>query len=222
MHIGPKFAGARNDCRIQRSSRTIEVRQRLAEATAAGGQRLREAVGVSGRLGHARTDMRSGNERRVPDECNPGVRNHRRHLEVEDRLDERLAGLADDLGERRGEQPLGIVAHRCHHFGPNGGRGNRQLVELAAGVGQKLSQIVGSRRPIPDEIEATTPARDVFASPGNGVAEHLLARRQAEREVVADCLAGKLRQCRLFDQPAPRDIARVGGLDIGQELAPHH
>ena len=35
LHIGPKFAGARNDCRIQCSSRTIEVRQRLAEVTAA-------------------------------------------------------------------------------------------------------------------------------------------------------------------------------------------
>jgi hypothetical protein len=143
------------------------------------GECVRQRNRVLRRLGDSGPDVRACDEGGVADERDP-TRAHPWHLDIVDRLQERPLRERKDVPElRRQHCPGGCVKFRDRRAG-NQRRRDRQLVTLPANVGQKSRKRDFVCRPVPDDVVAPVAWPQVITRTGHGVAEHLLAQRQAE------------------------------------------
>jgi hypothetical protein len=130
--------------------------------------------------------MRPCHESSIPEDHRPRSEHHTGRLEVEDRLYERLRRQPNDLSELGREQSLCIATHCCDYLGSNLCRGYRQLVSNAVHIRKQISQpMIGIGGAVPYEIESALTDAHLFVGSGNGIAEHLLAGRQAEGKPIA-------------------------------------
>ena len=128
--------------------------------------------------------MRPRDEGGVADDGDASER-HLRHFEIVDRLQDRLRDQSHDRAELGREQSLGRCAHLGDHRVADQRRGNRDRMQRAARVGEQaleLRALLG--RAVPDHVVAAMARAQVIVRTGDGIAETLLARRQAERHRI--------------------------------------
>src|SRR3984893_15326685 len=95
-------------------------------------------------------------------------------------------------------------------------------MRVAAAVGKQAMQflfLVGG--PIPDEIVTALAGLKLVIGAGDRVAEHLLALRQAKREILEEIRVRARADFALRHEAAPGDVAGVERLRLGQILRPH-
>ena len=89
-------------------------------------------------------------------------------------------------------------------------------------VGQQARQFaLLARRPVPDEIVAPMSRPQIVVRPRHRIAEHLLVRRQAEREILEQLRMQRRRKRRFGHQPAPRRVAGIERRELGEILLAH-
>ena len=93
-------------------------------------------------------------------------------------------------------------------------RGDGEGVAAAGAVGEEVGERGGGLGgAVPDPVVAEVAGAEVFAFAGDGVADHLLAGREAEGQGVEQGVAGVSREIGFGDEAAPGDVAGVGGFD---------
>ncbi len=146
----------------------------------------------------------------------------RGRLDVVDRLQDRLSGEADEIAELRRQHGSRRLVHLGNDGAGNQRRRDRDRMGDASLVGeQPLELHVRLGRAVPHEIVAPVPGPQVIVRPCHRIAEHLLARRQAERHVHEQFGVHRRRNRILRDEGSPGRIARIERRDLGEEMRAH-
>src|SRR6516162_1526657 len=103
-------------------------------------------------------------------------------LQVVNRLKDRLVDEPDDCAELRRQQPFRRCTHRRDVLSANKRRRDRNRMADTAAISEELRQLRSLIHwPIPNHIVSPLALSQLVVRPGDGIAEALLPRRQAER-----------------------------------------
>ena len=201
--------------------RAARLPRRRAAGTspAAASMAWARASCVGGRLRRAGRDVRAERERGVTHQTDPAA-HHRRHLEVDDHLDERLGRRADQVREGRRQVPR-AAAELVQVLVPDGAGRQGQVVPRAGSIGQQRleRQPSGTFRYQTQFIERPRPSVD-----GDLVGQHVRPLADVVREDVTELLVrppGQLRSpgaCRAIRRSPRRRAAGSGTADFGRSI----
>ena len=147
-------------------------------------QRIRERHRILRRLGNARADMRARHKSGIADQRNPAEA-HARHVDVVDRLQERAICKSNTSRNCGASSALAGAAQLRNGRIRDQRRRDRNLVSPPAARRSDSRASVGFIGwPVPDDIVAPVTGPQVVVRAGDRIAQHLLARRQAEGQGI--------------------------------------
>jgi hypothetical protein len=114
------------------------------------------------------------------------------------------------------------VAQLRENLGTDQRRRDGHVVAPAVHIGAQLrkpARFIGGT--VPDEVEATLAGTRGIGEARDRVAEHHLARRQAEDELVDQLAVDRQGKGALLGKAAPADVAGVVWARHGRELGAH-
>ena len=135
-----------------------------------------------------------------------------------DRLKDRPLGAREDIGDRRGQQRARIRLHGGDDIGADQRRRNL-LVAAPGRVGVEVGERRRVRRPIPDDIVVAPARPEIAVARRHRIGHHEFAAGNTER-IALEQERAVGDDIRLGGEPAPGDVARISGLEVGKDLRP--